>query len=97
MLELSAFASVAMVIVLFYVFRKPVKQVCDQSPEAVSSVITGVIKGANQFESIISTNCMENELECAKRVKVVMDAVEAEKLPNIRDAYNEMMGIKSKS
>ena len=97
MLELSAFASVAMVIVLFYVFRKPVKQVCDQSPEAVSSVITGVIKGANQFESIISTNCMENELECAKRVKVVMDTVKAEKLPNIRDAYNEMMGIKSKS
>ena len=97
MLELSAFASVAMVIVLFYVFRKPVKQVCDQSPEAVSSVITGVIKGANQFESIISTNCMENELECAKRVKVVMDAVKAEKLPNIREAYNEMMGIKSKS
>ena len=40
---------------------------------------------------------MENELECAKRVKVVMDAVKAEKLPNIRDAYNEMMGIKSKS
>ena len=97
MLELSAFASVAMVIVLFYVFRKPVKQVCDQSPEAVSSVITGVIKGANQFESIISTNCMENELECAKRVKVVMDTVKAEKLPNIREAYNEMMGIKSKS
>ena len=97
MLELTAFSSVAMVIVLFYVFRKPVKQVCDQSPEAVSSVITGVIKGANQFESIISTNCMENELECAKRVKVVMDTVKAEKLPNIRDAYNEMMGIKSKS
>ena len=97
MLELSAFASVAMVIVLFYVFRKPVKQVCDQSPEAISSVISGVVKGANQFESIISTNCMENELECAKRVKVVMDAVKAEKLPNIRDAYNEMMGIKSKS
>ena len=97
MLELSAFASVAMVIVLFYVFRKPVKQICDQSPEAVSSVITGVIKGANQFESIISTNCMENELECAKRVKVVMDTVKAEKLPNIREAYNEMMGIKSKS
>ena len=35
MLELTAFSSVAMVIVLFYVFRKPVKQVCDQSPEAV--------------------------------------------------------------
>jgi hypothetical protein len=97
MLELTAFSSVAMVIVLFYVFRKPVKQVCDQSPEAVSSVITGIIKGANQFESIISANCMENELECAKRVKVVMDAVKAEKLPNIREAYNEMMGIKSKS
>ena len=97
MLELSALSSVLVAIVLFYVFRKPVKQVCDQSPEAVSSVITGIIKGANQFESIISANCMENELECAKRVKVVMDAVKAEKLPNIRDAYNEMMGIKSKS
>ena len=98
MLELTALSSVLVAIVLFYVFRsKPVKQICDQSPEAISSVITGVIKGANQFESIISTNCMENELECAKRVKVVMDAVKAEKLPNIREAYNEMMGIKSKS
>lgn len=97
MLELTAFSSVITVIIIIYIFRKPIKQFNNEAPEAVSSVMSGAVKGAKYIDDIVTSNVLEGKLECARRVKRVQEAMKQEKLPNIQEAYNEILGIKPSS
>ena len=93
MLELTALSSVITICIIVYIFRKPIKQFNNEAPEAVSSIMSGAVKGAKHVDDIVIANVLEGSLECARRVKRVQEAMEQEKLPNVQNAYNEIMGI----
>ena len=91
----ASMSGVVLVVIMFYIFRKPVKKATDIMPEAVEKVLIATVKGAEQFDTIVSTNCAENELDCRLRMKVVVERIQAEALPTVDEAYEFIMGKKS--
>ena len=94
MFEAISLSTVIIVVITAYIFRKPLKQFNEDAPVVVTNCMSALTKGSAQFDAIISTNCIENNVDCQKRVKAALDTVRSEDLPNINDAYNEIMGSK---
>ena len=94
MFEAISLSTVIIVVIAAYIFRKPLKQFNENAPVVVTNCMSALTKGSAQFDAIISTNCIENNVDCQKRVKAALDTVRSEDLPNINDAYNEIMGSK---
>ena len=94
MFEVLSLSTVLIVVIAAYIFRKPLKQFNEDAPVVVTNCMSALTKGSAQFDAIISTNCIENNVDCQKRVKAALDTVRSEDLPNINDAYNEIMGTK---
>ena len=94
MFEVLSLSTVIIVVIAAYIFRKPLKQFNEDAPVILSNTMSALTKGSAQFDAIISTNCIENNVDCQKRVKAALDTVRSEDLPNINDAYNEIMGTK---
>ena len=94
MFEVLSLSTVIIVVIAAYIFRKPLKQFNEDAPVVMSNAMSALTKGSAQFDAIISTNCIENNVDCQKRVKAALDTVRSEDLPNINDAYNEIMGSK---
>ena len=94
MFEALSLSTVIIVVIAAYIFRKPLKQFNEDAPVVVTNCMSALTKGSAQFDAIISTNCIENNVDCQKRVKAALDTVRSEDLPNINDAYNEIMGSK---
>ena len=94
MFEVLSLSTVLIIIIAAYIFRKPLKQFNEDAPVVVTNCMSALTKGSAQFDAIISTNCIENNVDCQKRVKAALDTVRSEDLPNINDAYNEIMGAK---
>ena len=94
MFEAISLSTVIIVVIAAYIFRKPLKQFNEDAPVVVTNCMSALTKGSAQFDAIISTNCIENNVDCQKRVKAALDTVRSEDLPNINDAYNEIMGSK---
>ena len=94
MFEVLSLSTVIIVVITAYIFRKPLKQFNEDAPVVVTNCMSAFTKGSAQFDAIISTNCIENNVDCQKRVKAALDTVRSEDLPNINDAYNEIMGSK---
>ena len=94
MFEVLSLSTVIIVVIAAYIFRKPLKQFNEDAPVVVTNCMSALTKGSAQFDAIISTNCIENNVDCQKRVKAALDTVRSEDLPNINDAYNEIMGSK---
>lgn len=93
-MEFIGLSSVVMMVVMLYIFRKPIKRATDIAPEAVEKVLIATVKGAEQFDTIVSTNCAENELDCRLRMKVVVERIQSEELPTVNEAYDFIMGKK---
>ena len=91
MFEAISLSTVLIVIVCGYIFRKPLKQFNDDAPVVMSNAMSALTKGSAQFDAIISTNCVENNIDCQRRIKAALDIVEKEDLPNIQDAYDRVM------
>lgn len=91
---MSVSGVITLIIVLF-VFRKPVKRATEILPEAVEKTLTATVKAAEQFDSIVSTNCAESQLDCRLRMKSVVERIQAEDLPTVDEAYSFIMGKKS--
>ena len=94
MFEVLSLSTVIIVVIAAYIFRKPLKQFNEDAPVVVTNCMSALTKGSAQFDAIISTNCIENNVDCQKRVKAALDTVRSEDLPNINDAYNEIMSSK---
>ena len=94
MFEVLSLSTVLIVVIAAYIFRKPLKQFNEDAPVVMSNAMSALTKGSAQFDAIISTNCIENNVDCQKRVKAALDTIRSEDLPNINDAYNEIMGSK---
>ena len=93
--SMEAFAGlsgVMMLVIMLFIFRKPVKKATDVLPEAVEKVLVATVKGAEQLDSIVSTNCAESELDCRVRMKAVVERIKQEELPTVDEAYNFIMG-----
>lgn len=80
--------------IMFYVFRKPMRTLTGEAPEAISNILSTIIKSTKQFDTIVTTNCIENQVDCQVRVKAALTRMRQEDLPIIDQAYNEIMGIK---
>ena len=99
MFEALSLSSVLIIVVFAYIFRKPIKQLNNDAPVVISNCMTALTKSSAQLDAIISTNCVENNIDCQRRIKVALDAVNTEELPNIQDAYNQVMqgAVKAKA
>ena len=86
-------SSVIVLVIVLYVFRKPIKTLTNAAPEAVENAIEAVIKSSKQLDTVVSTNCAENELDCRLRMKVVVQRIQEEDLPTVDEAYDFVMGL----
>ena len=95
-MEFAGMSGVIMMVVLFYIFRKPIKRATDIAPEAVEYALNAVVKSSRQLDTVVSTNCAENELDCRLRMKTVVERIKTEELPSVDEAYDFVMGIGKK-
>ena len=93
MFELSI-ASAIVFVVLFVIFRKNLKQVSEALPEVASNLMNPVLKGANQLDLIVTTNCNENTVDLAKRSYTVLKELEELEVESIHDAEALIRGVK---
>ena len=93
-MEILGLSSIIGIIIVLYVFRANIKQFNRQAPEVVSNLMNTAVKGTEQIDSIISTNCAESELDCRLRMKVVVERIQSEELPSVQEAYEFIMSRK---
>ena len=93
---ISGMSGVIILATCLYVFRRPIKTMTDEAPQVVENVFSTVIKSSKQLDTIVSTNCAENEVDCRVRMKAVVQRIEEEKLPTVSDAYDFVMGLNNK-
>ena len=92
MFELSI-ASAIVIVALFVIFRKNLKQVQEELPEVASHLIRPVMKGAKQLDLIVTTNCNENTVDLTKRTHAVLKDLEELEIGSIRDAEKLILGV----
>ena len=90
---ISGISGIIGLVILLYVFRRPIKTMTDEAPKAVENVFSTVIKSSKQLDTIVSTNCAENEVDCRVRMKAVVQRIKEGELPTVDDAYNYVMGL----
>ena len=94
MFEATSISTVILVVFLWYIFRKNVRQVQEQLPELANHVTRPVLKGAKQLDLIVTANCNENSVDLFKRTKAVRDELKAMEIDSIADAEDYILGLK---
>ena len=90
----SSISGVMVLVICLYTFRKNVKQVQEELPEVVGSVIRPAVKAAKQLELVVTTNCNENTVDLAKRTHEVRNQLDELNLPSVQDAEAYILGLK---
>ena len=93
MFEAISISTVVLVVFLWYVFRKNVKQLQEQLPELTNHVTRPVLKGAKQLDLIVTANCNENTVDLTKRTHAVLKDLEELEIDSIRDAEKLILGV----
>ena len=93
---ISGMSGVIVLVICLYVFRRPIKTMTDEAPEVVENVFSVVTKSSKQLDTIVSTNCTENEVDCRRRMKAAVQLIKEEELPTVDEAYNYVMGLTKK-
>lgn len=88
-----SFTSVVIIIIILFVFRRPVKQLTNDMPEVVSNLIKPVVKTTAQLDPIVSVNILENDVRLIKRANIAAKAIEAEGNVNVIEIYNKLKGL----
>ena len=91
---ISSISGVLILIIILYTFRKNVKQVQEELPEVVGSVIRPAVKAAKQLDFIVTTNCNENTVDLAKRTYDVRSRLNELNLPSVQEAEAYILGLK---
>lgn len=94
MFEAISISTVVLVVFLWYVFRKNVKQLQEQLPDLANNLTRPVLKGAKQLDLIVTANCNENSIDLFKRTKAVRDELKAMEIDSIADAEDYILGLK---
>ena len=89
---ISGMSGVLVLVICLYVFRRPIKTMTDIAPEVVENAFSTVIKSSKQLDTIVSTNCAENEVDCRVRMKAVVQRINEDELPTVDEAYAFVMG-----
>ena len=89
---ISGISGIIGLVILLYVFRRPIKTMTDEAPEVLENVFSTVIKSSKQLDTIVSTNCAENEVDCRVRMKAVVQRIKEDELPTVDEAYAFVMG-----
>ena len=90
---IAGISGVITLVICIYVFRRPIKTITDEAPQVVENVFSTVIKSSKQLDTIVSTNCAENEVDCRVRMKAIVQRIKEEDLPTVDEAYNYVMGL----
>lgn len=93
MFETISISGVIIIAILLYVFRPIVKQINEEAPIVVSNTFSAVTKASHQLNTIVSTNCAENEVECQKRINHAFQEMKDNKLMPVSEAYDKIMGM----
>jgi len=94
MFETISISTVVLVVFLWYVFRKNVKQLQEQLPDLTNNLTRPILKGAKQLDLIVTANCNENTVDLVKRTYAVIEELEGMKLDSIADAEDYILGLK---
>ena len=89
---ISGMSGIIVLVICLYVFRRPIKTMTDVAPEVVENAFSTVIKSSKQLDTIVSTNCAENEVDCRVRMKAVVQRINEDELPTVDEAYAFVMG-----
>lgn len=79
----GSIATVALVIIVAFVFRSSIKKANETLPEVVNTTLGTLVKGSQQLDSIITVNCLESDVELQHRVAEVERQIES--LGGIKD------------
>ena len=93
MFEMSI-ATAIVIVILFVIFRRNLKQVQEALPKVASNLMTPVLRGMNQLDLIVATNCNENTIDLAKRSHEVLRQLEELELEDVKAAEILIRGIK---
>ena len=89
---ISGMSGIIVLVICLYVFRRPIKTMTDVAPEVVENAFSTVIKSSKQLDTIVSTNCAENEVDCRVRMKAIVQRIKEDELPTVDEAYAFVMG-----
>ena len=89
---ISGMSGIIVLVICLYMFRRPIKTMTNVAPEVVENAFSTVIKSSKQLDTIVSTNCAENEVDCRVRMKAVVQRIKEDELPTVDEAYAFVMG-----
>lgn len=94
MIEMSITSIVVLVVCLF-VFRKPIKQLAEELPEAVSSGVQILKIGSDtavyamsELQAITITNCNESHANCVRRLHNCASKIVDEEIMSMQEAID---------
>lgn len=89
-----SFATVALVIVIAFIFRSTLKRASNTLPEVADSLLNTATKGARQLDAIVTVNCLESSAELNNRAAEVKAQIEeAGGLIDLNALYNSVNGL----
>lgn len=89
----ASFASVALIVILLYVFRRNLKTVNETAPEIIDHGLKAMAAASEYAEDLTLVNISEANVELAQRAKAVEDALNNCPAINIRDLHRRTRGI----
>lgn len=93
MFATTSFATVCLVLLLLYVFRRNIRTVNEIAPTIVDHSLRSVAAAAEYAEDVTLVNIAEANIELAQRAAAVEAALEQTPAINLRDLYRRSRGI----
>lgn len=76
MLTGISFATVAMVVVVAFIFRSSLKKASAEMPKVVDTALGTMVKATTALDSVVTTNIIENDVELQQRIAKVEAQIE---------------------
>ena len=78
-------ATVALIVILLYVFRNNIKQLSDAAPKITSSLINPAVRAAIHVDHVVATNCNEAAEELIDRNIAIKERLDAKGIKSFED------------
>lgn len=85
-----SFASVVLIALIAFIFRSSIKKANEVMPEVVNTTLGTLAKASQQLDSVVTVNCLENDVELNARATAVAKAIEEQGgLQDLNALYNK--------